>query len=471
MSKEKLFSFNTPEFSDYNLEVVSFKGSEEIGELYSYEIDLVSKKDDIDFDKMLQTEVSLQLHNKDADDIYIHGVLAQFEAHQKIDEHIHYKAYLVPKLWWLSISQNQQIFLDKKITDILETVLKEAKLTSDDYELRLQGTYEKNEYVCQYKESRYDFLRRWMEKEGIYFYFEQDENGCKVIVTDVKDKHKKLPKMDKLPYRPSSGLQDFKQQAVSSIVYRSNNTVKSVRMKNNYNYEKPSVKIDSTTHSSKDDNTQTYLFGNNLGSQKEAQTLTDINTQKYLCLAKEMSGESNIISLTPGCVYTLSDYFRSDLNSDYLMIRMESEGSQRGFLSAGFTEAGDDSSYYQNSFMMIPSETQFRMQISTQWPQIGGMISATIDASGSGDTAEIDKDGRYKVIMPFDVSGKKDAKASANIRMAQPSAGEKQGMHFPLHKGTEVLISFIDGDPDQPVIMGAVPNKESPSSVVDKNET
>ena len=470
MSKEKLFSFNTPEFSDYNLEVVSFKGSEEIGELYSYEIDLVSKKADIDFDKMLQTEVSLQLHNKDADDIYIHGVLAQFEAHQKIDDHIYYKAYLVPKLWWLSIALNQQIFLDKKIDEIIDSIFKDANFTSDDYELRLQGSYDKKEYICQYKESRYDFLRRWMEREGIYFYFEQDKNGCKVVVTDAKDKHKKLSKMDKLPYRPASGLQDFKQQAVSSIVYRSNNTVKSVRMKN-YNYEKPSLDINSATPSSKDDFTQTYLFGNNLSSQDEAKKLSDINTQKYLCLAKEMSGESNIVSLVPGCIYTLSDYFRDDLNSDYLMVRVESEGSQRGFLSTGFADDGDDSSYYQNSFMMIPSDTQFRMQTSTLWPHIGGMISATIDGQGSGDTAEIDKDGRYKVIMPFDVSGRKEAKASAYMRMAQPSAGEKQGMHFPLHKGTEVLIAFKGGDPDQPIITGAVPNINNPSPVNDENAT
>ncbi|NOR58733.1 MAG: type VI secretion system tip protein VgrG, partial [Sulfurimonas sp.] len=282
--------------------------------------------------------------------------------------------------------------------------------------------------------------------------------------------HKKLPKMDKLPYRPASGLQDFKQQAVSSIVYRSNNTVKSVRMKN-YNYEKPSLEINSATPSSKDDFTQTYLFGNNLSSQDEAKKLSDINTQKYLCLAKEMSGESNIISITPACIYTLSDYFRDDLNSDYLMVRMESEGSQRGFLSTGFAEGEDDSSYYQNSFMMIPSDTQFRMQTSTQWPHIGGMISATIDGQGSGDTAEIDKDGRYKVIMPFDVSGRKDAKASAYMRMAQPSAGEKQGMHFPLHKGTEVLIAFKGGDPDQPIITGAVPNVNNPSPVNDQNAT
>jgi len=470
MAQEKLFSFNTPEFPNYALEVVSFKGYQEMGELYRYEIDLISKEQDIDFDKILQSEVSLQLHNKNKDDIYIHGVLEHFEAHQKIDDSIYYRAYLVPKLWWLTLAQHQQIFLDKKVGDILESILKDARFTSNDYEFRLQRSYKKREYVCQYKESRYDFIKRWMHRDGIYFYFESNENGCKIIFTDTKDTQRKLPNMDEMLYKPVSGLQEYENQAVSSIVYRSNNTLKSVRMKN-YNYEKPSLDINSATDSSVDEYAQTYLFGNNLKSQDEAKKLSEINAQKYKCLDKEMSGESNILSLTAGNIYTLKDYFKKDLNGEYLMVRVEVEASQRGFLSAGFSEDSQESSYYHNTFMMIPAQTQYRMQTTSLWPHIGGMISATIDGQGSGDTAELDKHGRYKVIMPFDLSGRDNAKASAYLRMAQPSAGEKQGIHFPLHKGTEVLIAFKGGDPDQPIITGAVPNVNTPSPVNEDNVT
>ncbi len=470
MAEEKLFSFNTPEFTNYNLEVIAFKGYQEIGELYRYEIDLVSKEQDIDFEKILQSEVSLQLHNKDKDDIYIHGVLEQFEAHQKIDDFIHYKAYLVPKLWWLTLAQHQQIFLDKKVPEILENVLKDARFTSNDYEFRLQGSYEKREYVCQYKESRYDFIKRWMYRDGIYFYFESDEDGCKIIFTDIKDTQKKIENMNEMLYKPTSGLQVYENQAVSSIVYRSNSTLKSVLMKN-YNYEKPSLEINSATDSFVDEYAQTYLFGNNIKSQDEAKKLSEINVQKYKCLDREMSGESNILALRAGNIYNLKEYFREDLNGDYLMVRVEVEGSQRGFLSAGFSEYSQESSYYHNTFMMIPAQTQYRMQTTPSWPHIGGMISATIDSQGSGDTAELDKHGRYKVIMPFDLSGRGSAKASAYLRMAQPSAGEKQGIHFPLHKGTEVLVAFKGGDPDQPIITGAVPNVNTPSPVNENNVT
>ncbi|MEA1892064.1 MAG: type VI secretion system tip protein TssI/VgrG [Campylobacterota bacterium] len=467
MSKEKLFSFKA---DDYKLEVVSFKGTQAISELYRYEIELISKDTKIDFDKVLQAEVCLTLHDKDNEDTYIHGVLENFEVYQKVDEYVYYRAMLVPKLWWLSIAHHQQIFLKKNVPDILEEVLRESHFTSSDYEFRLQGSYDKREYICQYKESRYVFMKRWMQRDGLYFYFEQSEDGCKVIITDAKEKQKKASVSEKLYYRPTTGLQSYTDQAVSSVLYRSNNTIKSVHMKN-FNYEKPSLDISSVKNSKGDDYTQTYMFGHNVLTQDEAKKLTKINEEKFRTQAKEMLGESNVISLTAGYIYSLKDYFRDDLNDDYLMLRVDSEGSQRGFLTAGFTKDGDDSSYYTNSFTMIPSQTQFRDQKTSIWPHISGMLSAIIDGAGSGDTAELDKHGRYKVIMPFDISGKKDAKASAYLRMAQPSAGEKQGMHFPLHKGTEVLIAFKGGDPDQPIIMGAVPNINSPSPVNEDNVT
>ncbi|NOQ30564.1 MAG: type VI secretion system tip protein VgrG [Helicobacteraceae bacterium] len=469
MSKEILFKFNTPAFPDYNLQVISFNGSEEIGELYEYDIDLISSNNDIDFDQILTTEVSLQLHNPDGEDRFIHGVLEFFEAHQQIDDNTMYKARLVPKLWLLSNTSYQQIFLNKNIPTILETILKDAHFTQDDYMFNLQNSYEDREYVCQYKESQYQFFRRWIEREGIYFYFKQDQNGCKLVITDSKERHEKSKNSETITYKPASGLQEYENQAVSSIVYRSNKTIKSVLVKN-YNYNKPSLEIKSTTNESKN-KSEVYYYGNNTNSQEEAKRLSAIYTEKYKCLAKEMLGESNIVSLEPGNIHTLSNYFKENLNGDYLILRVESQGSQKGSLSARFENGANEASFYNNTFMMIPSSTQFRMQTTTTQPKVDGVLSATVDGQGSGETAEVDKYGRYKVIMPFDLSGRDSGKASAYLRMSQSSAGSKQGMHFPLHKGTEVLISFKSGDPDQPVITGAVPNLNTPSPITDLNLT
>ena len=132
---------------------------------------------------------------------------------------------------------------------------------------------------------------------------------------------------------------------------------------------------------------------------------------------------------------------------------------------------GEEEPFYRNRFTAIPASVQFRPERVTKKSRFFGLMNAKIDAAGSGQYAELDDLGRYKVILPFDLSGRKDGKASAWLRMMQPYAGSDHGMHFPLHKGTEVLLAFIDGDPDRPVIAGAVPNPATPSPVTGDNQT
>ncbi len=130
--------------------------------------------------------------------------------------------------------------------------------------------------------------------------------------------------------------------------------------------------------------------------------------------------------------------------------------------------------FYRNSFSSIAATVQYRPEQNAQKPRIRGSLTAKIDASGSGEYAELDTEGRYTAILPFDMSGKKNGKASAPIRMAQPYAGTGHGMHFPLHKGTEVLLTFIDGDPDRPIIQSAAcrtPRRQSPSTASNQTKS
>ncbi|MCK5097489.1 MAG: hypothetical protein KAR45_05265, partial [Desulfobacteraceae bacterium] len=161
-------------------------------------------------------------------------------------------------------------------------------------------------------------------------------------------------------------------------------------------------------------------------------------------------------------------------NRKYLVSEVTHEGHQTGYLLAGLSKAleqRDEAMFYSNTFTAIYSNEQFRAEHLSEKPKISGTINAKIDAASSGEYAELDEYGRYKVILPFDRSGRFGGKASAWFRMMQPYAGQNQGMHFPLHKGTEVLLTFIDGNPDRPVIAGAMPNPETSSPVTDKNQT
>jgi type VI secretion system secreted protein VgrG len=127
--------------------------------------------------------------------------------------------------------------------------------------------------------------------------------------------------------------------------------------------------------------------------------------------------------------------------------------------------------HYRAAFQAIPAKTPFRPARSTPWPSIHGIVHGHIQSDGSGQVAEIDDQGRYKVRMPFDLATRPGMAASRWIRKAQPYAGAGYGMHFPLHKGTEVLIAHLDGDPDRPIIVGAVPHATTPSPVNVSNAT
>ena len=176
--------------------------------------------------------------------------------------------------------------------------------------------------------------------------------------------------------------------------------------------------------------------------------------------------------MMPGYTFTLKDHYRGSFNQTYLVTRVGHEGNQTGYLLAGITMGHEDRGvYYRNSFSSIVSTVQFRPEQKAAMPRISGTLTAKIDAAGSGQYAELDTQGSYTVIVPFDTSGRKDGKASAPVRMAQPYAGSDHGMHFPLHKGTEVLLTFIDGDPDRPIIQSAVPNPETQSPVKVNNQT
>ncbi|MFH1488435.1 MAG: type VI secretion system tip protein VgrG, partial [Pseudomonadota bacterium] len=217
-----------------------------------------------------------------------------------------------------------------------------------------------------------------------------------------------------------------------------------------------------------------YMYGEHFRTPEEGNALAKIRAEELLCREKRFFGESTIPFLRPGYLFDLQDHYRSNFNQKYLTIEIEHEGSQTAYLLAGIQKGlseVEQQPYYRNSFVAMPAEVQFRPEQKTEKAHLYGTMSAKIDAAGSGKYAELDEQGRYKVILPFDLSDRKDGKASAYLRMAQPYAGTDHGMHFPLHKGTEVLLTFIDGDPDRPIIQGAVPNPEMPSQVTSTDQT
>jgi type VI secretion system secreted protein VgrG len=217
-----------------------------------------------------------------------------------------------------------------------------------------------------------------------------------------------------------------------------------------------------------------YFYGEHFKTPEEGRTLANVRAEEIRCRENLFHGEGTQPALCPGFIFEIADHYRESYNQKYLIAEIEHQGGQTSAFMAGtgdeLTE-GEQQPTYSNAFTAIPAGVQFRPKRNTTKPRFYGTMNAKVDAAGIGQYAEIDDEGRYKVKLPFDQNGNNGGKASRWVRMMQPYAGADHGMHFPLHKGTEVLLTFVDGDPDRPIIAGAVPNAETKSVVTSLNAT
>jgi type VI secretion system VgrG family protein len=471
IDETKRFTFVSQGLPEDTFSVVEFKGTEGISRLYEFDITLASDDPDIDLKGVLQNPATLTIKSEDQE-FPLHGILGQFEQLHEVKEHYFYRALLVPRLWQADLYRENQLFLDKTVPDIIEEILKQAGLTTQDYELKLTRNYPQWEYICQYRETDFDFISRWMEREGIYFYFEQGENNEKLIITDSSTAHEDIRGDATIPFSPPSGIVPEKE-AIMAFLCRQKRLPNKVILKD-YNYRKPSLDLKAEAEVDASGRGDVYFYGEHFKTPKEGNELAKIRAEEIRCRENVYHGESTAPNLCPGFFFTLDDHYRQGYNQKYLIVEVEHEGHQTGSLWAGVRKKsaeGEKKLTYANSFTAIRSDVQFRPERKTPKSRFYGTMNATIDAAGSGEYAELDDLGRYKVKLPFDQSDMEGGRASRWVRMSQPYAGAEHGMHFPLHKGTEVLLTFVDGDPDRPVIAGAVPNPETASPVTAANQT
>ncbi len=472
-SSTSRFSFKSSALPESTFDLVSFNGSEGLSKFYRFEVTLLSDDDQIDLDKVVQSRATLTI-NREQGDILIHGIFTVFDQQDTSHGRTRYHAVITPAVWRMTITHHNQIFLDKTVPQIVEAAIKDGGFTSLDYEIRVSARYPKLEYVCQYDESHADFIFRLMEREGIYYYFEQGEEQEKLIITDALGVHGYMSAGSKLSYSPVSGLDEaYRDEVVKALVCSRKIMPKRVLLKD-YNYRKPLLDLEAQSIVSENGQGDVYIYGEHFQTPDDGARLAKIRAEELKCRARSYYGESLVPFLRPGYIFTLQGHNRTDCNISYLITDVTHNGDQSFMLTSGLgmnPSSRDQTTHYRNSFTAISSSMQFRPERITPRARFYGTIHAHIDASGSGKYAEIDSHGRYKVKLPFDLNDPAGGKASSWIRMSQPYAGDSYGMHFPLHKGTEVLLTYIDGDPDRPIIAGAVPNPVTESPVTSANNT
>ncbi len=462
--------------------VVNFSGQEALSQPYAFRINLMAKKENISGLLFKEAKFTITIGAQTSS---YYGIISHFDQLRKIDDNCYYQARLMPKWHLLSLYRMSDVYLNQSLPDIIKAVFSQAGFTENDYRLDLKGSYtppadsagpyNRWSYVCQYEETCLNFLSRLMEREGLYYYFEQGEGRGRMVITDDKIAHKKSEHklFFKAPGTPSTGADDT---LVQEIVSHQCILPKKVILKN-YNYERASQDVMSVEAFVSNDGQEdknlignVNIFGENFSSSEEGTALARIRAQEILCTGGTYTGFGTAVPLVTGELKHLT-HDSEVFTGWYLVTAVNHKGAQSLAGNAGLEEKSDSFSY-SNDFTFIRDSVQFRPPRVTALPKIRGTMTAFIDSEGSGDFADLDKWGRYKVRLPFTLSAKDGGKASTRIRMATPYTGvglNGYGMHLPIHKGAEVILAFRDGDPDQPVIAGAVYNSQNANVVTDNN--
>ncbi len=426
----------------------------------------------MDLDKAIGQHAKLSVQRgPDGPEQHWHGMIARLELIHAWLGRALYRAVLVPELWRLTLGRYSTVSVDASVPEVLETRLGLVK--PGEYELRLCETYEKHTQIAQYKESHYDFISRWLERRGLYFFFEHGDAHEKLVVTDHRGAHGPLC-TEPVRYVPSSGKDTMALEALDSFVCVRSALPYKAQFRD-YNYGHPTLDVRGKADIVPTDR------GDGVDIQGEGIFSPEIATrQASLFAAAELAhrqlhhATGRVFGLRAGYTFTLEEHPFDKLNREYLVIALEHEGTQaadddvRRMLGIATDEV------YRVTVTAIDHAVQYRSRRETPWPRIYGFERAFVDGPADSAYAPVDEEGYYHVQFAFDEQWDQtdfDGSASFPVRMMQPHGGEIEGFHFPLRRGTEVVVSFMGGDPDQPVIAGVVPNALRVSPVTKENHT
>ena len=367
--------------------------------------------------------------------------------------------WLVPRVWVLTQSVQSRIFLDRSIPEILAETLAAAGFEEhSDFVLALQDRYPTREIVVQYRESDLDFLARLCEHVGITLFFRHDSGKDRLFFTDSGDVHEAASVPGgAVRYEP----EDDRRAAFE--VVETLRRVPGRVLVHDYNYRSPRVALTAALAVGREAARGAVVeYGDHAKSPDEITRLACVRAEEHAAGQRTVTARTRQLALRAGSRFTLED--ASGAEQRLLVTRVEVRSHHEGPTSG-------EAKAWHNQITAIPEHTPFRPPRRTPRPRVEGLIHAVIDGAIRGPYAEIDDRGRYRVRFNYDVSGRPEMHATHPVRMMQPHAGPRYGMHFPLRAGTEVLIGFVEGDPDRPVIVGAVPNPITPSPVEQANLT
>jgi type VI secretion system secreted protein VgrG len=433
---------------DEELRVVRFRGSEALSQLFRFELTVAAESPDLNFEDVVNQAALLTVEGDSPR--YVNGIVSRIEVSGQAGRFTLYDLTVVPAVWRLKLRHDCRIFQEKSVQEIVQDVLETAGVPGDTFEFDLQDDPASRTYCVQYRESDWDFISRLLEEEGIFYFFAHTESLCKLVMADHAAAESDIEGDPTLPFVPASGLKTTEEH-ITRFTYAEEVRPGKVAL-TDYNFTKPSLDLAEEAAGDVYKELEVYDYPGDYLDPDVGKHLAAVRLAALNAVRKSGGGESDSARLVPGFQFELSDHPREALNAKYALTEVYQTGEQPQVLEE---RAGGAGQVYTNRFECVPADTDFRPPRLTPKPVVEGVQTAIV-VGPSGEEIYTDEFGRVKVHFHWDRLGAPDDTSSCWIRVSQTWAGAAWGaIHIP-RIGQEVIVDFVEGDPDRPIITGRV---------------
>ncbi len=466
-ANEAEFEFETGPHAPGELAVVGWQCNEGISSPFELEVELAAGDDvEVDPSAIVGQDALLTVHLGDGMARYIRGIVSRlgaWDAGSGSGRH-RYRATVVPALWRLSRIQRSRHFQAVTVVDVVKKVLSDAKI---EHRWSTSATYAKRELCVQYRETDLAFVSRLLEEEGIFYFFEHEPDRHVMVLGDTPTMHTTIPEGDdRLIFRPPSHMV-VTQDSVHQIALGRQVRPGAVTLRD-YEFKKPAMDLSANAASGDGDATlEIYDFPGEYEELAVGKQLARMRLEELRSDAVTVTGASFCRRLVPGFTFELDEHAKLELNRRYLIRSVRHVGRQPQVLPHAVAPAGDNVTTrepYRAEFLAQPADVPFRPARVTARPMIPGPQTAMVVGPG-GEEIHTDEHGRIKVQFHWDREGQRDDKSSCWIRVSQAWAGPGWGALYIPRIGQEVVVEFLEGDPDRPLVTGRVYNGHNPPPV------
>ncbi|MEP6491153.1 MAG: type VI secretion system tip protein TssI/VgrG [bacterium] len=451
--KGKPMRLETPYGGD-TLLVEQLTGDEAMSTPFELTLDLISVSPSLDPKKLLRKPVSVTVDLIHEGERYFHGVVRRFSQGSRSDGFVSYRAEVVPSIWFLSLATDCRIFQQKSVPDIVKKVLDDKGIK--DYRFSLNGTYNPRDYCVQYRETDLDFISRLLQEEGIFYFFEHTSAKHTIVFADVSATIKPGP-VAKI--NASIVAIGSKPDDVLTSLELGSAVCSGKVMLRDHNQETPQQTLERTASAGPQglgaDTYQLYDYPGNYLVGADGDRIARIRIEEAEAMSRLIKGRTNCRGLTSGYKLDITDHYRKDVNLSYQLVTLRHVAAQSGYRS----EKEEPAFTFESGFVAIPYAVPFRPARVTPRSVVHGTQTAVV-VGPAGEEIYTDKYGRVKVQFFWDKVGTLNENSSCWIRVSSGWAGKTWGAIQIPRIGQEVIVDFLEGDPDRPIITGRVYNAD-----------